>query len=149
MAEEQHSQKKKMLYILLAISMVVIVALGLLFWWISSQKNAIDTDSSRPEAACHTLPPNASKTGFYDIPCQVTVTMIQYDQSGSERSRLQDIIKSFDAAIRDDSQPDIGVYYLDVAPGTEDEIIKYLKSQKGVDSASRQGGCTFKCQGPN
>lgn len=136
----------------MAVSVAVVVILGSVIWYVLAQKNTINSDSSRSEAVCHTVPREVSSIGTYEVPCTVTVTMMQYGQTvneADERSRLQELIKTFDATIRDDSLPDIGVYYLDVAPGTENKIIEYLKSQKGVNGANREYGCVYKCIGPN
>lgn len=143
--------KKKIIIIAVAAAAVVGVCLGLFFWQ-NSRKNAGPLSSPRSEKACHTIPAEVSSIGTYDLPCVVAVTTMQYgravDEAG-ERARVEAAIASFDASISPTSMPDIGVYYLDVAPGTENAIITHLREQPGISSASRQGACNYECVGPN
>ncbi len=127
------------------------VTLGLLLWQ-NSRTDAGALDSPRSEKACHTVPTEVTGIGTYHAPCVVTVTMMQYGQTvdeAGERARLQAAIAPFDATISPTSLPDIGVYYLDVAPGTEDKIITHLQAQEGITSASREMSCVHACIGAN
>ena len=148
-AKPKSRSKKIIVTIIIAAAAVVA---GVLIWKNVNQDTAKGYVSPRPEAACHAAPQNVDELGTYKVPCQVSVVMMQYGRTvdaAGDRARLEAATRGFDATISDSSLPETGIYYLDVAPGTEDKIVTHLKSQKGIVDAAQETNCVGECIGPN
>ena len=141
------NKSKSRTFRVIIIAIVAVIALAILVPGVIY----INTQADK----CKSIPEQVDRYGGYTAPCEITVTVIQQGQEPNpeqERATLQKALQGYDANIRNDSLPDIGVYYVEVAFGKENLLIDHLKSQPGISNAARQMDCTKDCKlqfGPN
>lgn len=148
-------KRKKAVIIVTTFVLVAAIAVGY-YWWLDYQKNNT-LASARPEKVCHVVPAK-DEFGYFDTPCVVTVGLIDYSRTDlvNDKQYLLSLIESgrFDASINMTDEhnaaiAELGIYYLDVAPGQEDRLVEYLNAHTRnpatdmnvISFAHRSKGC--------